>query len=63
MFAAFAGILYGYDTGTISGIQTMEYWKQEFDNPSEDKISLIVSILSVLPSLHDVPFVDAHKRC
>lgn len=48
MFAAFAGILYGYDTGTISGIQTMDYWKKEFDNPSEDKISLIVSILSVL---------------
>ncbi|KAI7082643.1 putative transporter [Hortaea werneckii] len=47
MFAAFAGILYGYDTGTISGIQTMDYWKKEFDNPSEDKISLIVSILSV----------------
>ena len=25
-FAAFAGILYGYDTGTISGIQGMAYW-------------------------------------
>lgn len=25
-FAAFGGILYGYDTGTISGIQEMKYW-------------------------------------
>lgn len=47
MFAAFAGILYGYDTGTISGIQTMPYWVKEFDNPSDGRISLIVSILSV----------------
>ncbi|KAK5129869.1 hypothetical protein LTR08_002746 [Meristemomyces frigidus] len=47
LFAAFAGILYGYDTGTISGIQTMPYWVEQFDHPSESKISLIVSILSV----------------
>ncbi|KAF2722251.1 general substrate transporter [Polychaeton citri CBS 116435] len=46
-FAAFAGILYGYDTGTISGIQSMNYWVREFDNPSEGRLSLIVSILSV----------------
>lgn len=25
-FAAFGGILYGYDTGTISGIQEMGPW-------------------------------------
>ncbi|EMC94000.1 hypothetical protein BAUCODRAFT_36470 [Baudoinia panamericana UAMH 10762] len=47
MFAAFGGILYGYDTGTISGIQTMPYWKQEFGDPGSGRISLIVSILSV----------------
>ncbi|KAH0149170.1 putative transporter, partial [Aureobasidium melanogenum] len=47
-FAAFAGILYGYDTGTISGIQEMPYWIKQFDDPAaHGKISLIVSILSV----------------
>lgn len=25
-FAAFGGVLYGYDTGTISGLQEMQYW-------------------------------------
>ncbi|GMF81423.1 unnamed protein product [Aspergillus oryzae] len=47
LFAAFGGILYGYDTGTISGIQTMPYWIEEFDNPNAGRIALIVSILSV----------------
>ena len=47
LFASFGGILYGYDTGTIAGIQTMPYWVREFDHPSEGRISLIVSILSV----------------
>ncbi|KAF1347513.1 putative transporter [Delphinella strobiligena] len=48
MFASFGGILYGYDTGTISGIQSMPYWLDEFDlNGKAGKLSLIVSILSV----------------
>lgn len=47
LFASFGGILYGYDTGTIAGIQTMPYWIEEFDNPNEGRIALIVSILSV----------------
>lgn len=47
LFAAFAGILYGYDTGTIAGIQTMDYWEDEFGNPGKERVSLIVSILSV----------------
>lgn len=60
LFAAFGGILYGYDTGTISGIQTMPYWLREFfpgrnppgtpnDSLSSNggEVSLIVSILSV----------------
>merc|ERR1712072_1450000 len=52
LFAAFAGILYGYDTGTISGILEMPYWQQEFakpgeSEPTESDTSLIVSILSV----------------
>lgn len=47
LFASFGGILYGYDTGTIAGIQTMPYWLDEFNHPNAGRISLIVSILSV----------------
>ncbi|KKA27322.1 hypothetical protein TD95_005002 [Thielaviopsis punctulata] len=56
LFAAFGGILYGYDTGTISGILAMKYWLKEFStghvdshgNPAitSDQESTIVSILS-----------------
>ncbi|TFY82836.1 hypothetical protein EWM64_g1179 [Hericium alpestre] len=58
-FAAFGGILYGYDTGTIAGIQAMPNWLETFGhqvpvsttNPSGYAItssqqSLVVSILS-----------------
>jgi sugar porter (SP) family MFS transporter len=53
-FAAFGGFLYGYDTGTISGILQMEYFRKTFGYlqsngdyqlASNDK-SLMVSILS-----------------
>ncbi|KAJ5215016.1 hypothetical protein N7468_010695 [Penicillium chermesinum] len=47
LFASFGGILYGYDTGTISGIQTMPFWLDEFGHPGSGRIALIVSILSV----------------
>ncbi|KAJ5945319.1 hypothetical protein N7516_005487 [Penicillium verrucosum] len=47
LFASFGGILYGYDTGTISGIQTMPFWIEEFNHPNTGRIALIVSILSV----------------
>jgi SP family sugar:H+ symporter-like MFS transporter len=53
LFVAFGGVLFGYDTGTISGILGMPYWKKSFATqpdgeltPSED--SLIVSILSAV---------------
>lgn len=51
LFVAFGGVLYGYDTGTISGILAMDYFKKEFatTNPPEitsSQESLIVSILS-----------------
>ncbi|KAJ8079497.1 Plasma membrane low glucose sensor [Marasmius tenuissimus] len=57
-FAAFGGILFGYDTGTISGIKVMPDWLQTFGHPPENgdpngsyfisssEESLIVSILS-----------------
>jgi len=55
-FAAFGGILFGYDTGTIGGIIAMQDWLEKFGKfdttgqlgwyiPTNDK-SLVVSILS-----------------
>jgi sugar porter (SP) family MFS transporter len=55
LFVAFGGVLFGYDTGTISGILAMPYWLQGFatgvDATGKPKLSasedsLIVSILS-----------------
>ncbi|ODQ66031.1 general substrate transporter [Nadsonia fulvescens var. elongata DSM 6958] len=49
-FAAFGGILFGYDTGTISGILTMPYVLKTFPNNgayfTAHESSLITSILS-----------------
>ncbi|KAK5662277.1 hypothetical protein OQA88_8183 [Cercophora sp. LCS_1] len=55
-FAAFGGVLFGYDTGTISGILAMDYWRNLFSTGYRDthghldvspsQSSTIVSILS-----------------
>jgi len=52
-FAAFGGILYGYDTGVISGIKVMPNWLQTFGKNGPNgyfittsQQSLVVSILS-----------------
>jgi sugar porter (SP) family MFS transporter len=55
-FVAFGGVLFGYDTGTISGILAMPYWQDTFStgyiNPkghldvTTSQESAIVSILS-----------------
>ncbi|TDL24493.1 MFS monosaccharide transporter [Rickenella mellea] len=58
-FAAFGGILFGYDTGTIGGVKIMKDWLRTFGHPATDLTlhptgyaisssteSLVVSILS-----------------
>jgi MFS transporter, SP family, sugar:H+ symporter len=75
IFVAFGGILFGYDTGTISGIIAMPFWLQGFNggytndegdpalNPSDE--SLIVSILSLgtfLGALTAAPCADYFGR-
>ncbi|CAK7219953.1 Plasma membrane low glucose sensor [Sporothrix eucalyptigena] len=55
-FVAFGGVLYGYDTGTISGILAMPYWEDVFStgyrdstghlNVDSSQSAAIVSILS-----------------
>ncbi|CAO2649443.1 Nn.00g068280.m01.CDS01 [Neocucurbitaria sp. VM-36] len=70
LFVAFGGVLFGYDTGTISGILAMPYWKREFSTEPDGGItasqdSLIVSILSAgtfFGALTAAPFGDLLGR-
>ncbi|KAF2031389.1 glucose transporter-like protein [Setomelanomma holmii] len=70
LFVAFGGVLFGYDTGTISGILAMPYWKKEFSTEPDLSItasqdSLIVSILSAgtfFGALAAAPFGDLLGR-
>ncbi|KAF2680222.1 general substrate transporter [Lentithecium fluviatile CBS 122367] len=74
LFVAFGGILFGYDTGTISGILAMPYWLSGFatelnaDGEPEltaSQDSLIVSILSAgtfFGALSAAPFGDLLGR-
>lgn len=74
-FAAFGGILYGYDTGVINGIQTMQDWLCTFGSPdptaavgcsiTSGQQSLVVSILSVgtfVGALLGAPIADHAGR-
>ncbi|THH19244.1 hypothetical protein EW146_g1899, partial [Bondarzewia mesenterica] len=70
-FAAFGGILYGYDTGTISGIIEMKDWLRTFGHADPTTVSgyaitssqqsLVVSILSAgtfFGALFGAPMAD-----
>ena len=75
IFVAFGGLLFGYDTGTISGIIAMPFWLKGFNRgytddagdpalKSSDK-SLIVSILSLgtfIGALSAAPCADFFGR-
>jgi len=70
LFVAFGGVLYGYDTGTISGILAMPYWLKNFSTHADGTLSasedsLIVSILSAgtfFGALSASPFGDLLGR-
>ncbi|KAF2637886.1 general substrate transporter [Massarina eburnea CBS 473.64] len=70
LFVAFGGVLYGYDTGTISGILAMKYWLRQFSTETNGELtssqdSLIVSILSAgtfFGALTAAPFGDLLGR-
>ena len=74
LFVAFGGVLFGYDTGTISGILAMPYWLASFatENNAQgepeltaSQDSLIVSILSAgtfFGALTASPFGDLLGR-
>ncbi|KAF2423324.1 general substrate transporter [Tothia fuscella] len=71
LFVAFGGVLYGYDTGTISGILAMKFWLGEFADASNNneltanQTSLIVSILSAgtfIGALSAAPMADKLGR-
>ncbi|KAK9454611.1 general substrate transporter [Dipodascopsis uninucleata] len=74
-FVAFGGVLFGYDTGTISGILAMTYWKDLFSTGYRDSTgalaitsseqSEIVSVLSAgtfFGSLLAAPLGDSIGR-
>ncbi|KAI0285750.1 hypothetical protein BGY98DRAFT_1173228 [Russula aff. rugulosa BPL654] len=77
-FAAVGGVLFGYDTGTISGLQQMPNWLRTFGHPvpvsstfpdgygiSSSQRSLIVSILSAgtfFGALSAAPIADSIGR-
>lgn len=75
LFVAFGGVLFGYDTGTISGILAMKYWLKIFSTGEKDKNgdptitstqkSIMVSILSLgtfLGALTAAPVADKTGR-
>ncbi|KAF2669001.1 general substrate transporter [Microthyrium microscopicum] len=71
VFVAFGGVLYGYDTGTISGISAMDFWLHSFADKSNNYMltssqnSLIVSILSAgtfFGALSAAPLADRVGR-
>lgn len=74
-FAAFGGILFGYDTGTISGITAMKDFLRLFGKPTDDianfptgyritssQQSLVTSILSAGTFFGESLLLNAQDR-
>ncbi|CAG8364174.1 unnamed protein product [Penicillium salamii] len=76
LFVAFGGVLFGYDTGTISGILAMKYWRETFStgyineedgmkDVTSSQSSMIVSLLSAgtfFGALFAAPIADKFGR-
>ncbi|RMZ84877.1 hypothetical protein DV738_g456, partial [Chaetothyriales sp. CBS 135597] len=75
VFVSFGGVLFGYDTGIISGILAMKFWKDQFStgyrdetgelNVTSSQTSIIVSILSAgtfVGALCSAPIADKIGR-
>ncbi|KAJ2809531.1 hypothetical protein H4R20_000033 [Coemansia guatemalensis] len=44
--SALGGLLFGYDTGVMSSILEMDYWKEYFHHPGSVGVGVIVSLLT-----------------
>ncbi|KAJ6067926.1 uncharacterized protein N7446_004963 [Penicillium canescens] len=76
LFVAFGGVLFGYDTGTISGILAMKFWREMFStgyinekdglpDVTSSQSSMIVSLLSAgtfFGALGAAPIADKFGR-
>ncbi|KAJ5982903.1 Major facilitator-type transporter ecdD [Penicillium waksmanii] len=76
LFVSFGGVLFGYDTGTISGILAMKFWREMFSTGYVDpndglpgvtssQSSMIVSLLSAgtfFGALGAAPLADTFGR-
>ncbi|KAJ1556629.1 hypothetical protein HK096_011514, partial [Nowakowskiella sp. JEL0078] len=54
LFASFGGFLFGYDTGTISGVIAMPSWLKQFGTPNTDLATLTATPYVISTTLEGV---------